>query len=763
MQVTTLYSSYDEYNIDMDILGKVVSIPQLSRDELKEIVFKELQETHPIPKLEDERYKLSRPVDEDYKIQVENYVQQFEDEDLSVDELGEDEDPYNQGTDNEDIYAIGDIYGLDINIFSSPFTEDEVEQATKDIESFLSQKVRRFKQNKAEYEKESVVSLEELRAMYQTRVHIPTPEEQDDEVMEDTLSIEEKEAVPEEQADEVMEDTLSSEEKEEVLEGEEGTKEVVAEEEVDAKEAVSDEQEGTDENYFISEPSIPFIRVLIPFISEPDIPYIEVMGTEEHPTEVEEKAQPTEVEEEPPAEEVVQEPAFIEEPSVRFIQVTTETSPLVQDKERVQDSQSLEVTFIEEPPVDFLQVSSSTPEDSNVEIESIEEVAYFVDEPSIPYIVVSSSMVESSNQGTASEENSDFFIEEPDISFINVYSSENQEYSEEGNDSDSDFTYEGSDEDDPDAYEMDADDEDYDGDESEEDEDDTYGVEDDSIDEEEGTYDEEDEDDSYDEEDEDDSYEEEDEEDDSTAEAEEDGTYDAGDVSYDEEDTDSSGDDSFEEYDDSLEGYNEDFEGEDDSVSDEDDSSEGYDEDDDASVYEVMTDSEGLDEDVMSYGSKDGSTVEEEEHTTPTPIPQAVKVPSKPVVPEPEIQVKSRADALTKRVHKPNPEPVVSSPKTSITPQVKGKKGSDTLSSKKVSESLDPEVSFMNKSKVTDTKPKASTKGTEITKVPRDLVEFLRLYPRTQYKVAVQYFGEKEVKRQLKMGRIYQNGKYLVI
>lgn len=752
MQVTTLYSSYDEYNIDMDILGKVVSIPQLSRDELKEIVFKELQETHPIPKLEDERYKLSRPVDEDYKIQVENYVQQFEDEDLSVDELGEDEDPYNQGTDNEDIYSIGDIYGLDINIFSSPFTEDEVEQATKDIESFLSQKVRRFKQNKAEYEKRSVVSLEELRAMYQTRVHIPTPEEQDDEVMEDTLSLEENEVVSEEQAEEVMEDTLSLEEKEAVLEEEEGTKEVVVEEEVDAKEVVPDEQEGTDEDYFISEPSIPFIRVLIPFVSEPDVPYIEVRSSKEQPMVIEEKEQPT--------DEVVQEPTFIEEPPVDFIQVTTETNPLVQEKERVQDSKSPEVTFIEEPSVDFIQVSNSTPEDSNVEIESTEEVAYFVDEPSIPYIVVSSSAVKSSNQGTASEENSDFFIEEPDISFINVYSSENQEYSEEGNDSNSDFEYEGSDEDDPDAYEIDADDEGYDEEDNEEDEDDTYDVEDDSVDEE-------DEDDSYDEEDEDDSYdeepEEEDEEDDSTVEAEEDGTYDAEDVSYDEEDTDSSGDDSVEEYDDSFEGYEEDSEGEDDSVSDEDDSSEGYDEEDDASAYEMMTDSEDLDEDVMSYESEDDSTVEEEEHTTPTPTPQAVKVPSKPVIPEPEIQVKSRASALTKRVHKPNPEPVVSSPKTSVTPQVKEKKGSDTLSSKKVSESLDPEVSFMNKSKVTDTKPKASTKGTEITKVPRDLVEFLRLYPRTQYKVAVQYFGEKEVKRQLKMGRIYQNGKYLVI
>lgn len=737
MQVTTLYSSYDEYNIDMDILGKVVSIPQLSRDELKEIVFKELQETHPIPKLEDERYKLSRPVDEDYKIQVENYVQQFEDEDLSVDELGEDEDPYNQGTDNEDIYSIGDIYGLDINIFSSPFTEDEVEQATKDIESFLSQKVRRFKQNKAEYEKRSVVSLEELRAMYQTRVHISTPEEQDDEVMEDTLSLEEKEAVSEEQADEVMEDTTSLEEKEEVPEEEEGTKEVV-----------SDETEGTDENYFISEPEIPFIRVLIPFISEPDVPYIEVRSKKEQPVSVEEKEQLT--------EEVVQEPTFIEEPSVRFIQVTTEIKPLVQEKERVQDSKSPEITFIEEPSVDFIQVSSSTPEDSNVEIGSAEEVVYFADEPSIPYIVVSSSTVESLNQGTASEENSDFFIEEPDISFINIYSSENQENSEEGNDSDSDFTYEGSDEDDPDAYEMDADVEDYGEDDNEEDEDDFV----DEQNEEEGTYDEEDEDDSYDEEDEDDSYDEEpEEEDDLTAEAEEDGTYDAGDVSYDEEDTDSSGDDSFEEYDDSFEEYNEDFEGEDGSVG----SDEGYDEDDDASAYEMMTDSEDLDEDDMSYESEDDSIVEEEEHTTPTLTPQAVKVPSKPVVPEPGIQVKPRASALTKRVHKPNPEPVVSSPKTSVTPQVKEKKGSDTLSSKKVSESLDPEVSFMNKSRVTDTKPKVGTKDIEITKVPRDLVEFLRLYPRTQYKVAVQYFGEKEVKRQLKMGRIYQNGKYLVI
>lgn len=720
MQVTTLYSSYDEYNIDMDILGKVVSIPQLNRDELKEIVFKELQETHPIPKLEDERYKLSRPVDEDYKVQVENYVQQFEDEDLSVDELDEDEDPYNQGTDKEDIYAIGDIYGLDINIFSSPFTEDEVEQATKDIESFLSQKVRRFKQNKAEYEKRSVVSLEELRAMYQTRVHIQTPEEQDDEIMEDTLSLEEKEAISEE---------------------EEGTKEVV-----------SDEQEVTDEDYFISEPSIPFIRVLIPFISEPDVPYIEVRGTVEEKEQGEQPIEEVE-EKEQPTDEVVQEPTFIEEPPIDFIQVNTESEPLVQE-ERVQDSKSPEITFIEEPPVDFIQVSNSTPEVSNAEIESAEEVAYFVDEPSIPYIVVSSSTVKSSSQGTASDENSDFFIEEPDISFINVYSSENQEYPEEGNDSDSDFTYEGSDEDDLDAYEMDTDDEDYGVD-------DTYDVEDDSVDEdgEDDTY-EEDEDDSYDEEDEDDSYdeepEEEDEKDDSTAEVEEDGTYDTGDVSYDEEDTDSSGDDSFEEYDDSLEGYDEDSEDEDDFV----------DEDDDASAYEDMIDSEDLDEDVMSYESEedeDDSTVKEEEHTTPTPIPKVVNVPSKPVVPEQEIQVKPRASALTRRVHNPIPEPVAPSPKTSVTSQVKEKKGSDTLSSKKVSESLDLEGSFMNKSKVIDTKPKASTSGIEITKVPKDLVEFLRLYPRTPYKVAVQYFGEKEVKRQLKMGRVYQNGKYLVI
>ncbi len=713
MQVTTLYSSYDEYNIDMDILGKVVSIPQLSRDELKEIVFKELQETHPIPKLEDERYKLSRPVDEDYKIQVENYVQQFEDEDMSVDELGEDKDPYNQGTDDEDIYSIGDIYGLDINIFSSPLTEDEVEQATKDIESFLSQKVRRFKQNKAEYEKRSEVSLEELRAMYQTRVHIPDSEEQEEEVMEDTISLDEEEVAQEgneatisEQDEEVMEDTIS-----------------LSEEEV-----VPEEEEVPDENGFISEPKISFIRVLFSFIPEPDVPYIEVKSTKEQPTDTEEQEPSTDIEEkEQPTDEVVPEITFIEELPVDFIQVTTETKPVAQE-EGVQESKSPAITFIEEPPVDFIQVSSSTLEDSNVEIESTEEVDYFVDELSIPYIVVSDSRVESPTQGTASNENSDFFIEEPDISFINVCSSENQEFSEDG------LEYE-SDEDDPDAYEVD-----YDGDEE--------GV-DDSIDEED------EEDDSYDEEPEEedeeyDSYDEElegeDEEDDSTVEAEEDGTYDAEDVSYDEADADSDGDDSIEEYDDSLEGYDEDFEGEDNYVDEE----------------EVMADSEDLDGDGMSYESEE-DTVEEEEHTTPTPPQQSVDLPSKPVVPDQEVQVRPRSSALTRRVQKPIPEPVVSSPKTSVTPQVKEKKGSDTLSSKKVSESLDLEVSFMNKSKVTDTKPKASTKGIEITKVPKDLVEFLRLYPRTQYKVAVQYFGEKEVKRQLKMGRVYQNGKYLVI
>ena len=68
MRVDTLCSSYQELLLDIDIFGKLVSAPQVSREELKRVLFDEIHKTKPIPKLEDERYKLSKQVSEEYDI-----------------------------------------------------------------------------------------------------------------------------------------------------------------------------------------------------------------------------------------------------------------------------------------------------------------------------------------------------------------------------------------------------------------------------------------------------------------------------------------------------------------------------------------------------------------------------------------------------------------------------------------------------------------------------------------------------------------------
>lgn len=567
----TLYDSYDEYNIDMDILGKVVSIPQLSRDELKDVVFRELQETHPVPKLEDERYKLSKPVDEDYQIQVENYKQEFEDEDLSVDDLAEGEDPYTLGTGSEDLYAVDDIYGLDLNIFSSPFSESEVEQAISDIESFLHQKVEKFKQNKAEYEKRNELSVEEVRAMYSRQAQVKEEPK-------------ETEGTPYE--DEEMIDTFSS----------------------SGVETVEDDEEP----YFISESDAPYIRVEVInaedlYISEPDTPYIEVES----------------------------EVYFIQEPSIPCI----------------------EEVFIPEPDILFIESQGIVPDADMNEISS-----------------------------TSINNNAEFFVQEEDISFINVYSSEESGYKESSDDT-GDYTVE----------------EDLDEEES----DDDMGYEEDS--------------------------------DDSVDEGDSD-----NDMGY-EEDSDDESDEgysSYDESDDSEESYNTESD-------EEDDYSTESDEEEDSEDYSTESDDEEDSDDesfnIEEDDSDDFSTDQDESDDDSSTDSDDEEVHN--------IEGTEEEDDI---------EPALAPP-PQVKKSIKESKGSDTLNPRQVSEGSDLEDSFMDKPLAKGTKLTQSTRDREIKNPPRDLVDFLRLYPRTQYSIAVKYYGEKEVKRQIRMGRVYRNGKYLVI
>lgn len=66
--IPSLHPDYRECILDIDIFGRIVSAPQLSYEQLKEMLFEEYAQRTPMPTLETKRYELSRPVSDDYRV-----------------------------------------------------------------------------------------------------------------------------------------------------------------------------------------------------------------------------------------------------------------------------------------------------------------------------------------------------------------------------------------------------------------------------------------------------------------------------------------------------------------------------------------------------------------------------------------------------------------------------------------------------------------------------------------------------------------------
>ena len=66
--IPSLHPDYRECILDIDIFGRIVSAPQLSYEQLKEMLFEEYAQRTPMPTLETKRYELSRPVSDDYMV-----------------------------------------------------------------------------------------------------------------------------------------------------------------------------------------------------------------------------------------------------------------------------------------------------------------------------------------------------------------------------------------------------------------------------------------------------------------------------------------------------------------------------------------------------------------------------------------------------------------------------------------------------------------------------------------------------------------------
>lgn len=81
-EIPTLYTSYEELMLDLSIYGKVLCESNISYEDLKDLLFEEYKMNHPLPTLEDERYKLSSLVSSNYHIQYTNSVSLSDNEEL---------------------------------------------------------------------------------------------------------------------------------------------------------------------------------------------------------------------------------------------------------------------------------------------------------------------------------------------------------------------------------------------------------------------------------------------------------------------------------------------------------------------------------------------------------------------------------------------------------------------------------------------------------------------------------------------------------
>lgn len=90
MRLPTLYSSLDELNLDMQILGRVLQVPGQTLEELTKTFKEEMKIKNPLPTLEKRRYKISDMVSDDYEITYEEELQLAENEEqinLSVENI----------------------------------------------------------------------------------------------------------------------------------------------------------------------------------------------------------------------------------------------------------------------------------------------------------------------------------------------------------------------------------------------------------------------------------------------------------------------------------------------------------------------------------------------------------------------------------------------------------------------------------------------------------------------------------------------------
>lgn len=102
--IETLYSSYQELLLDLDIYGRLMESQSLDdKEAFKELLFQEYAKAHPIPTLESRDYELSEPVSAEYHVSYMHELELSQNEEvINFDDDEDDDEDSQEDIDIED-------------------------------------------------------------------------------------------------------------------------------------------------------------------------------------------------------------------------------------------------------------------------------------------------------------------------------------------------------------------------------------------------------------------------------------------------------------------------------------------------------------------------------------------------------------------------------------------------------------------------------------------------------------------------------------
>lgn len=201
--IETLYSSYQELLLDLDIYGRLVGSQNLDdKEAFKDLLFQEYAKSRPIPTLESRDCELSEPVSEDFHVSYMHELELSQGEEVINWDDDEDEDTEGIDIDSDESVEIPDDFPREL--FSKPLTIEERDSILNTNEYFKTKDVVEEFSGSVEEVVSNFGSIEQSNELVY--------EEEYDEYSEDEFDYDEDEVYEEEYVEEEEESSEHIEE-----------------------------------------------------------------------------------------------------------------------------------------------------------------------------------------------------------------------------------------------------------------------------------------------------------------------------------------------------------------------------------------------------------------------------------------------------------------------------------------------------------------------------------------------------------------------